>query len=54
MFVRTVDLYRSSVSSRVLAFTQMFASSGTHTIKLVAQATSGRPRVDLDAFAVLR
>ena len=54
VYVETVDLYRSSVSYRVLAFSQMFASYGTHTIKLVGMGTSGRPRVDLDAFAVIR
>ena len=27
---------------------------GTHTITLVTVGTSGRPRVDLDAFIVLR
>ena len=54
VYVRTVDLYRSSASYRVLAFTQTFASSGTHTIKLVGMGTAGRPRVDLDAFAVVR
>jgi hypothetical protein len=32
----------------------MFSSSSTHTIKVVALATAGRPRVDLDAFAAFR
>jgi hypothetical protein len=54
VYVRTVDLYRSSAAYRVLAFSQTWASSGTHTIKLVGMGTSGRPRVDLDAFAVIR
>jgi hypothetical protein len=52
--VRTVDLYRSSTSYRVLAFSHWFSWYGTHTIKLVGLGTSGRPRVDLDAFAVIR
>ncbi|HEX3264338.1 MAG TPA: fibronectin type III domain-containing protein, partial [Candidatus Limnocylindrales bacterium] len=54
VYVRTIDLYRSSAAYRVLAFSQMFASSGTHTIKVVSVGVSGRPRVDVDAFAVLR
>jgi hypothetical protein len=54
LYVRTVDLYRSSASYRALVFTQMFSSYGTHTIRLVGIGTSGRPRVDLDAFAVIR
>ncbi len=53
-YVRTVDLYRSSVEYRILAFATKFSSRGTHTIKLVGVGTSGRPRVDLDAFAVIR
>lgn len=53
-YVRTVDLYRSSVEYRVLAFSMKFSTRGTHTIKLVGVGTSGRPRVDLDAFALIR
>ena len=53
-YVRTIDLYAPSPAYRVVAFSQLFAGSGTHTIKLVALGTAGRPRVDLDAFAVIR
>lgn len=53
-YVATVDLYAPTARYRVLAFSQMFSSYGTHTIKLVGLGTSGRPRVDLDAFAVIR
>jgi hypothetical protein len=28
--------------------------SGTHTIKLVALGTAGHPRIDIDAFLVIR
>ena len=44
VYVGTVDLYRSSVSYRVLAFTHGFSSKGTHTIKLVALGTTGTAR----------
>ncbi|HXG25923.1 MAG TPA: hypothetical protein VNL94_03605 [Candidatus Binatia bacterium] len=54
VYVQTVDLYRPSTSSRVLAFSHQFGSWGTHTITLVPVNTAGRPRVDLDAFAVIR
>ena len=54
VYVRTVDLYSSSAAYRALVFSQMFSSSSTHTIKVVALATAGRPRVDLDAFAAFR
>jgi gametolysin peptidase M11 len=54
VYVRTIDLYASSASFRALAFTHTFVAYGTHTVKLVNVAPSGRPRADLDAFAVIR
>jgi hypothetical protein len=53
-YVTTLDLSSGDYTARRLAFSRAWASSGTHTIKLVAVGTSGRPRIDLDAFAVLR
>jgi hypothetical protein len=51
--VATVDLYRSSSQYRVLAWQRTWSTSGTRTIKVVVVGTSGRPRVDLDAFVVV-
>jgi hypothetical protein len=31
-----------------------WSSAGTHKVKIVVSGTSGHPRVDLDAFVVLR
>jgi alpha-tubulin suppressor-like RCC1 family protein len=53
-YVATVDLYRSSTQYRVLAWQKTWSTSGTRTVKLVVAGTSGRPRVDLDGFAVLK
>ena len=39
---------------RVVGFSTSWASYGSHTIKLVVVGTSGRPRVDLDAFEIVR
>ena len=50
----TIDLRAASSAYRVQAWTRSFSTSGTHTIKVVLLGTSGRPRVDADAFAVLR
>ena len=50
----TVDLASTTTAFRVLAWQKTWGASGTHTIKVVALGTSGRPRVDVDAFAVLR
>jgi len=50
----TVDTYRSSTQYRSVVWRQAYPSTVTKTIRVVALATSGRPRVDLDAFAVLK
>jgi probable HAF family extracellular repeat protein len=50
--VGTVDLGASFGGTRTTAFVHAFAQVGTHTLKLTALATAGRPRVDIDAFAV--
>jgi hypothetical protein len=39
---------------RTVAWQRTWSTIGTRTIKLVPTGTPGRPRVDLDAFAVLR
>jgi hypothetical protein len=51
--VRTVDLYASTLIARRTAFTQAWASDGTHTVEIRVVGTADRPRVDVDAFVVL-
>ncbi|HSL98210.1 MAG TPA: glycosyl hydrolase family 18 protein, partial [Candidatus Deferrimicrobiaceae bacterium] len=53
-YVRTIDLYASSFTPRSIVFSRAWSSRGTHTIKLVVVGTAGRPRIDVDAFEVLR
>ena len=43
----------SGTKLREIVFRRGFASVGTHTIKVVNQATSGHPRADLDGLIVL-
>jgi hypothetical protein len=50
----TVDLYRSSTQYRSIAWKGTWSTSATRTIKIVVVGTSGRPRVDVDAFVVLK
>ena len=50
----TVSLYRASSQYRVVVWQQAFAASGKHTVKLVVVGTAGRPRVDVDAFVVVK
>jgi hypothetical protein len=50
----TIDTYAATAKYRVQAFAKTWSSSGAHKVKLVVLGTSGRPRVDVDAFAVLK
>jgi probable HAF family extracellular repeat protein len=49
--VTTVDLGTFGGARRT-AFVHAFAKVGTHTLKVTVLGTAGRPRVDVDAFAV--
>lgn len=51
--VDTVDL-GGSTTYRVVAWQKTWSTSATRTIKVVVAGTSGRPRVDVDAFVVLK
>ena len=52
--VATVDLYRTSTQYRVLAWQRTWSTTATRTVKLVVVGTSGRPRVDVDAFTLVK
>ena len=54
VYAGAVSLYRSASVSRVVVFGKSWTASGTHTVKLVVVGTAGRPRVDIDGFAILR
>ncbi len=50
----TIDLYSSTALARRIVFTRAVSPSVTHALEVRVQGTSGRPRVDVDAFVVLR
>ena len=52
--VSTVDLRSSSTKYRVVVWQKTWTTSATRNVKLVVVGTSGRPRVDLDAFVALK
>jgi predicted outer membrane repeat protein len=54
VYKATVDLKSKTAAHRVLTWSATWATSGTRTVRIVVQGTSGRPRVDLDAFVVIR
>jgi serine protease len=50
----TIDLRRSATQYRSIAWQRTWGASASHTIRVVVAGTSGRPRVDVDAFVVVR
>jgi len=53
-FTGTVDLYSAALRPRETAYWCRFPQAGQHTMKIVVEGTTGRPRFDVDAFAVLQ
>jgi hypothetical protein len=53
VLLATVDLYSATAHGKAVVYAKAWTTAGTHTIKVVNLATSGRPRIDLDAFAPL-
>ncbi|HET9681852.1 MAG TPA: glycosyl hydrolase family 18 protein [Candidatus Limnocylindrales bacterium] len=53
-YLTTLDLSSATVRYRAVAWERRWSVSGTHTVRLVVVGTPGRPRVDVDAFVVLR
>ena len=54
VLVTTLSCNAASTTYRWVGFARTWASSGTHTLKLVVVGTAGHPRIDLDAIEVLR
>jgi GH25 family lysozyme M1 (1,4-beta-N-acetylmuramidase) len=50
----TISLYASSYQAQRIVYAFNWTSNGTHTIKIVNRATSGHPRIDIDAFVILK
>jgi len=48
--VATVDTYASTNTNRVVVWDKALTGSANHTIRVVNLATSGRPRIDIDAY----
>jgi hypothetical protein len=54
VFVETVDLYSATTAPQSIVFRKNWATSGAHTLEVRVQGTSGRPKVDVDAFVRLQ
>jgi len=53
-YVRTVDLWDWKARARRVVYSRRFATNGPHALTVVVRGTRGRPRIDVDAFVVLR
>jgi hypothetical protein len=51
--VTTIDLHLTSTQYRYVAYARTWTSSAKHTLRIVVVGTSGRPRIDVDAFEYL-
>jgi hypothetical protein len=49
----TVNLYSASYQAKAVVYAANWSANGTHSIKVVNLATSGHPRIDVDAFVRL-
>jgi hypothetical protein len=54
VLVTTIDTVRSVARNKVVLFSKWWPTAGTHTVKVVVAGTAGRPRIDIDGFAVIR
>jgi len=52
--VARLDIHAATASARIVAWSRTWAGTGTHTLKLVVVGTAGHPRIDIDAFEILR
>jgi GH25 family lysozyme M1 (1,4-beta-N-acetylmuramidase) len=50
IYKATVSMYSATYSSRRVVYVGTWATSGSHTIKVVDLGTSGHSRIDLDGF----
>ena len=54
MYRATVNLYSASYLARQIVYAANWTWNGTHTLKVVNLATSGHPRIDVDAHWATR
>jgi hypothetical protein len=52
--VATIDNFSGTLFRRRIVWQRTWPSAGTHTVKIIVVGTSGRRRVDLDAFVLVK
>jgi serine protease len=53
VFKQTIDLYSATTLAQQSIIAYAWPTSGTHTIQVVVEGTTGRPKIDIDAFVRL-
>lgn len=53
IYAGSVSLYAATAANRRLVFARTWATPGTHRLEVRSLGTSGRPRIDVDAFVVV-
>ena len=53
-YLQTLDLRSATVRYRTVAWSRAWTASDRHVVRLVVRGTAGRPRIDVDAFVVVR
>jgi subtilisin len=53
-YAGSVALHARTLTARRVMFTRTWTTAGPHTITVTVAGTAGHPRVDLDAFVVIR
>ena len=54
VYKATISTYSTTTQVRRIVYQFNWATPGTHKIRIYVLGTSGHPRVDVDAFVVLR
>jgi hypothetical protein len=54
VLVKTISLYSLTTTYRRDVWSANWSTSATRSVKIVVRGTSGHPRVDIDAFQILR
>jgi hypothetical protein len=53
-YATTVNLYSATSRNRRIVFSRSFSTSAGHSVWIFVAGTSRHPRVDLDAFLIVR
>jgi subtilisin family serine protease len=54
LYIKTISLYSTTTMARQVLFIRNWTTNGVHTVKVVPVGTAGHPRVDIDAFVILK